>query len=54
MSSLSSLVPLTSVIMGMQTDDTLFSLGDVGTKVLHLVSETIGRSDLDSSRQVLQ
>ena len=39
--------------MGMQTDDTLFSLGDVGAKVLHLIGETVGRGDLDSSRQVL-
>jgi hypothetical protein len=39
--------------MGMQTDDTLFSLGDVGTKVLYLISEAVGRSDLHGSRQVL-
>jgi hypothetical protein len=53
MSQSSSQVPLTSVVMGMQTDNTLFSLGDVGTEVLDLISETVGRSDLDSSRQVL-
>lgn len=37
----------------MQTDDALFPLGNMSTKVLYLIRKTVGRGDLHSSREVL-
>ena len=44
---------LTSIVMGMQTDDALFSLSDVGTEVLYLIGETVWRGNLYRGGQVL-